>query len=201
MKWGTRPLMAPSRVDLPTPVRPTTRASSPSSMREAHVAEDRDGGVGVGDGHVVELDHAGTSIRSGRDRHASVDGPGPRATTAAGRLAAVGPPDRRRGRHRGHGGDQRWREREPAAATASAADRPTGRGRRASKPIPATRTTAGTMPDAATTHSGAFHGIGPVLAAAHPPTPEGQAEHSRATAPSDRAGRPSGPGAEPSRSP
>ena len=32
VKWGTRPLIAPSRVDLPTPVRPTTRASSPSSI-------------------------------------------------------------------------------------------------------------------------------------------------------------------------
>ena len=32
VKCGTRPQMAPSRVDLPDPVRPTTRASSPSSI-------------------------------------------------------------------------------------------------------------------------------------------------------------------------
>jgi hypothetical protein len=33
VKCGTRPLIAPSSVDLPAPVRPTTRHSSPSSIR------------------------------------------------------------------------------------------------------------------------------------------------------------------------
>ena len=55
VKWGTWPVMAPSRVDCPEPVRPTTRTSSPSHA-QGHAAQVGRGGALAGHGDAVERD-------------------------------------------------------------------------------------------------------------------------------------------------
>ena len=106
--------MVRSRVDLPEPVRPTTRTSSPSGMARSHAGEHRRGGVGVG--------HA-------RPARSSITRPPParrptvpttrtsatRRRTGRGRRAAAPTrmPAQREQRHRRHVG-RRWPGRSRA---------------------------------------------------------------------------------------
>ena len=57
VKCGTSPFTAPSSVDFPEPVRPTTRHSSPGGISNETSRSVGSVGIGVRDRHAIEDDH------------------------------------------------------------------------------------------------------------------------------------------------
>ena len=174
VKCGTRPLTAPSSVDLPEPVRPDDQAQLALGDHQVDVAQRRRAAVRVGDRDVLEADHDGdpAAVR-GRCAVTSV---GDALTVEVGWL--------RGGELRVTGGAIHAGS-SPTRITAVAATEQRGPGERlasdgsrapAGRRAPMATTPAATAtPQAATPHSGSAPRVGPVPGAPDPRPAEREA--------------------------